>query len=82
MQSGNARSRGNVELYRRESGGWGGYILNQPDDLVELSCLSLRLTLGEIYDGIELPSGIAEPEPLEYALGFERDLTESGSPPN
>jgi Uma2 family endonuclease len=66
----------------RESRGWGGYILNQPDDLVELSCLGLRLTLGEIYEGIELPSGIAEPEPAEYAAGLERSFTESGAPPN
>lgn len=59
-----------VELYRRESHGWGGYILNQPDDLVELSCLNLRLTLSEIYEGVELPSAIAETEPVEYAATF------------
>jgi Uma2 family endonuclease len=76
------QDRMRVELYRRETRGWEGYILNQPDDLVELSCLSLRSTLGEIYEGIELPSGIAEPEPLEYEREFERGLTESGSPPN
>jgi Uma2 family endonuclease len=75
------QDRMRVELFRRESRGWGGYILNQPDDLVELSYLSLRLTLSEIYEGIELPSGIAEPEQLEYAVGFER-APESGSLPN
>jgi Uma2 family endonuclease len=76
------QDRMRIELFRRESRGWGGYILNHPDDLVELSCLSLRLTLSEIYEGVELPSGIAEPEPPEYAVGFGRALAESGSPPN
>jgi Uma2 family endonuclease len=56
------------ELYRRESRGWEGYILSQSDDIVELSCLVLRLTLSEIYEGVELPSGVVEPEPEEYAV--------------
>jgi Uma2 family endonuclease len=62
------QDRMRVELYRRESRGWEGYILSQADDFVELSCLVLRLTLSEIYEGIELPSGVAEPEPEEYAV--------------
>ena len=59
-----------VELYRRENHGWGGYILNQRDDLVEISCLDLRLALREIYEGVELPAAIAETEPAEYAAAF------------
>jgi len=51
-----------------KSRGWQGYILSQSDDFVELSCLVLRLTLSEIYEGIEFPSGVAEPEPEEYAV--------------
>jgi hypothetical protein len=62
------QDRMRVELYRRESRGWEGYILSQSDDFVELSCLVLRLTLSEIYEGIELPSGVEEPEPEEYAV--------------
>ena len=62
------QDRMRVELYRRESRGWQGYILSQSDDFVELSCLVLRLTLSEIYEGIEFPSGVAEPEPEEYAV--------------
>ena len=59
-----------VELYRRESSGWRGYILDQSDDVVESSCLGLRLDLLRIYEGVELPPpGVAEPEPPEYAVG-------------
>jgi Uma2 family endonuclease len=76
------QDRMRVELYRRESHGWGSYILNQPDDLVQLSCLSLRLMLSQIYEGVELPSGIAEPELPAYAAAFDRALAESDSPPN
>lgn len=66
------QDRMRVELYRRENDGWAGYILNRPDDLVDLSCLSLRLALGQIYERVELPRGIAEEELPEYAAGFER----------
>jgi Uma2 family endonuclease len=76
------QDRMRVELYRRESHGWGGYILNQPDDFVELSCSGLRLTLSQIYEGIELPPGISEPELPEYAVAFDRALMEPESPPN
>jgi Uma2 family endonuclease len=62
------QNRMRVELYRRESNGWQGYVLNQPDDVVESSCLGLRLTVQQIYEGVELPPpGILEPEPPEYA---------------
>jgi Uma2 family endonuclease len=66
-----------VELYRRESddrqgkAAWRGYLLSMPDDVVESSCLNLRLSLMEIYEGVELPSGIAEPDPPEYAVEVE-----------
>ncbi len=59
-----------AELYRREGHGWGGYVLNRPDDLVELSCLNLSLALSEIYERVELPAGVAEAEPAEYAESF------------
>jgi Uma2 family endonuclease len=62
------QDRMRVELYRRESSGWRGYILDQSDDVVESSCLGLRLDLSRIYEGVELPPpGVAEPEPSEYA---------------
>jgi Uma2 family endonuclease len=62
------QDRLHVELYRRESSGWRGYLLNQPDDVVESSCLGMRLSLQQVYEGVELPPpGVAEPEPPEYA---------------
>ncbi len=67
------QDRMRVELYRRESedrqgsAAWRGYLLSELDDVVESSCLSMRLSLTEIYEGVELPSGVAEPEPPEYA---------------
>jgi hypothetical protein len=39
-------------------------------------------TLSQIYEGIELPPGIAEPELPEYAVAFDRALMEPESPPN
>lgn len=62
------QDRMRVELYRRESTGWRGYILDQADDVVESSCLGLRLNLRQIYEGVELLApGAAEPETPEYA---------------
>ena len=57
-----------VEIYRRESNGWRGYLLNQADDVVESTCLGLQVSLQQIYEGVELPPpGVAEPELPEYA---------------
>ncbi len=62
------QDRMRVELYRRDSSGWRGYILDQSDDVVESSCLGLRVDLPRIYERVELPPpGLAEPEPPEYA---------------
>lgn len=56
------QDRMRVELYRREASGWRGYVLDQPDDAVESSCLGLQLTLAQIYEGVELPPpGVGEP---------------------
>lgn len=62
------QDRMRVELYRRESGGWRGYVLSEPDDVVESSCLMARFTLSQIYAGVELPPpGVAEPQTPDYA---------------
>jgi hypothetical protein len=68
-----ARSRSALNLirssYRTQSGGWRGYLLSQQDDVVESSCLDLRLSLQQIYEGVELPPpGVGEPEPPEYEV--------------
>ncbi|MBV8806908.1 MAG: Uma2 family endonuclease [Sinobacteraceae bacterium] len=55
-----------VELYRREDAGWRGYLLDQPDDVMESSRLRMSLTLQEVYEGVDLRSGISEPEPPPY----------------
>lgn len=56
-----------VEAYRREGAGWQGYVLNQPDDVVESTCLSMRLALSDIYAGVEFPpAGVSEAEADEY----------------
>jgi len=65
------QDRMRVELYRRESDEWRGFLLNQPDDVMESTCLDLRMTLSQIYEGVELPSGIAESESPEYAAELD-----------
>jgi Uma2 family endonuclease len=57
-----------VDLYRREGSGWRGYTLNQPDDLVESSCLRLHLSLAQIYEGVEFPPSVTEAEAPDYAF--------------
>jgi Uma2 family endonuclease len=67
------QDRTRVEVYRRETDDrrgtstWRGCLLSEPDDVLESSCLAMRLSLTEIYEGVELPSGVSEPEPPEYA---------------
>jgi Uma2 family endonuclease len=55
-----------VELYRREADGWRGYVLNQLDDTVASTCLGMQFTLAKIYEGVELPTGVAESGAPEY----------------
>lgn len=74
------QDRMRVELYRRDSedrgsAAWRGYLLSEPDDVVESACLRTRFALSQIYDDVELPSGIAEPEPPEYAAELALNLT-------
>ena len=58
-----AASRQKAEAARR------GYLLSQQDDVVESSCLDLRLSLQQIYEGVELPPpGVGELEPPEYEV--------------
>jgi Uma2 family endonuclease len=61
------QSRMRVDVCRRESVGWRGYMLAYPDEIVECSCLALRIELAQIYEGVDLRApGVAEPVP-EYA---------------
>lgn len=64
------QDRMRVELYRREASGWRGYLLDREDDVVDSSCLGLRLTLSQIYEGVELPPpGVAESQETDYVAG-------------
>jgi Uma2 family endonuclease len=64
------QSQMRVELYRREGEIWRAYLLNEAEDVVESTCIGLRLTLAEIYDGVEFPSlGVREPE-IEYGVDY------------
>ena len=55
-------------LHVRRAGVWLARILTQPEDIVTCSCLNLRMTLQEIYDGVLFPPfGVEEPQ-LEYGL--------------
>jgi hypothetical protein len=44
-----------LKSLREYASDWCGYILDQSDDVVESSCLGLRLDLRQIYEGVELP---------------------------
>jgi Uma2 family endonuclease len=41
-----------AEVHRREEGDWQAYGLDQPEHVVESSCLELRLSLRQIYEGV------------------------------
>lgn len=63
-------SSGSDALYGREGSGWRGHLLNQSDDVPEASCLGLRLTLEQIYAGVEFPpTGVSEPNEADYVAG-------------
>lgn len=52
-----------VDVYPGAGSPWVSRLLDAPEDVLELSCLRLRLTLREIYDGVELPvPGVRESE--------------------
>ncbi len=57
-----------VEVYRREGTEWRGVLLNRPEDVLVSTCLGMHVALGQLYDGVEFPPGVAEPEPCAYSL--------------
>jgi Uma2 family endonuclease len=57
------QDRMRVYVYFRRAGVWLVQILTQPEDIVTCSCLNLRMTLQQIYDGVVLPPfGVEEPQ--------------------
>lgn len=54
------QDRRSVEIYRRADSGWTVENLDTTG-VVESGCLGLRLSLDEIYEGVEIPPAVAEP---------------------
>jgi Uma2 family endonuclease len=50
------QNRLRIELFRREGAAWREFLLDRPQDVLESSCLGLRLTLEQIYEGVEFPA--------------------------
>jgi Uma2 family endonuclease len=64
------QDRMRIDVYRGERGPWASQLLDQPDDVLELTCIGLRLPLEDVYAGVELPPlEIREPEAPDYAAG-------------
>lgn len=58
------QDRRRVNVYSRHAGVWLVQVFDQPVDVIEFSCLDLRMTLQQIYEGVELPPpGVAEEMP-------------------
>lgn len=62
------QNRMRVELCRRENGTWREYLLERPEDVVESSCLGLRLTLAELYAEVDFPVLGVKEEVGEYEV--------------
>lgn len=59
-----------VDVYPGEGSPFASRTLTEPDDVLELSCLSLRLRLRDLYAGIDLDATrVSEPESPEYLPG-------------
>lgn len=69
-----------IEVYRRDGAGWRGVLLNRPDDVLVSSCLGMRLTLEQVYEGIEFPPGVSEPEACAYGLERPDDFCRQARP--
>ncbi len=67
------QDRMRVDVYRGERGPWASQVLDNPDDVLELTCIELRVPLWEIYYGVKLPPlEVREPDVEEvpdYAAG-------------
>lgn len=74
------QDRMRVDLYSRRAGVWLVQVFTDPDDIMECSCLGLRLTLSQVYEGVQLPpSGVAEVL-AEYGYSPEPIRSESSAP--
>lgn len=61
------QDRMRVDVYAGVGVPWSSQVLTGPDDIIEISCISLRLTLEEIYARVEMPPhDVAEPQAPDY----------------
>jgi Uma2 family endonuclease len=62
-----------AEIHRREEGHWQASVLDQPEHIVEASCLELRLSLRQIYEGVNFEQAAA-PRAVQYVEVAEVSL--------
>lgn len=62
------QNRMRIDLCRREGAVWRDYLLDRPDDVLESSCLGLRLTLAQIYDGVDFAAFGVKEQAAEYEV--------------
>jgi Uma2 family endonuclease len=60
------QDRRRVDVYRRDGQVWKAETFLD-SGAFDLSCLGLRLDLDQVYEGLELPPAVAEPEPEAYS---------------
>jgi Uma2 family endonuclease len=48
------QDRMRVAVYRGDQGPWASQMLDQPDEMLELTCIGLRVSLEDIYAGVDL----------------------------
>ena len=44
-----------VELYRRDGEHWQYFLLDEIDDVLELVCIDLKMSMPQIYEDVTLP---------------------------
>jgi Uma2 family endonuclease len=49
------QDRMRIEVYQRDRGPWNPDVLDMPNDVLELPCIGLRVSLNDIYEGVRLP---------------------------
>jgi Uma2 family endonuclease len=73
------QDRMRIDVYPRSGSPWASLTLDDPLDLLNISCLGLQVSLQEIYHGIEFPApGVSEDIP-EYGHPLYGELASTRS---
>jgi Uma2 family endonuclease len=61
--------RMHVSVYRGARGPWASQVLDAPDDVLKLTCVSVGIALKDIYEGVDFPKDeVRSPQDMpEYA---------------